>query len=140
MGRGKILLSQDLQQMPPRSVLFEVVIGQNFQLVFESHLQRPVAAGLKNRNGVERGLERVNKRTMVKALSRVRNVLGSSDIFVILFNIKQLRKFTAPFAAACQAKNVVSCRFLWFISKVVDLWHTQQKPNRTLLKKCICPG
>lgn len=58
MGCGKALLGQNLEQMPPRRVLFEVVIGQNFQLVFKSHLQRSVAAGLKDRDGVERGLER----------------------------------------------------------------------------------
>lgn len=61
-GCGKILLGQDLKQMSPGRVLFEVVVvGQDFQLVLECHLQRSVAARLKNRNRVEGELERVEQ-------------------------------------------------------------------------------
>jgi hypothetical protein len=42
-------------------MLFEVIVGQNFQLIFKSHLQWPVASGLKNRNLFERALERGKK-------------------------------------------------------------------------------
>jgi hypothetical protein len=61
VGGGKIFLGQDLKQVPPRRMLFEVVIGQDFQLVLKGHLQRSVAASLKGRTMVERGLERVEQ-------------------------------------------------------------------------------
>ncbi|WP_407654977.1 hypothetical protein [Desulfuromonas thiophila] len=70
MGCGEILLGQNLKQMPPRRMLFKVVVGQNFQLIFKRHLQWPVASGLKNRNLFERSLERgkkLNDRSPVKA-------------------------------------------------------------------------
>ena len=58
VGCSEILLSQNLNQVQPRRMLFEVVVGQDFQLILESHLQGPVSSGLKNRNMVKRGLER----------------------------------------------------------------------------------
>jgi hypothetical protein len=42
-------------------MLFEVIVGQNFQLIFKRHLQWPVASGLKNWNLFERTLERGKK-------------------------------------------------------------------------------
>jgi hypothetical protein len=42
-------------------MLFEVIVGQNFQLIFKSHLQWPVASGLKNRGMFESALERGKK-------------------------------------------------------------------------------
>ncbi|GAB6081124.1 hypothetical protein JCM30471_33020 [Desulfuromonas carbonis] len=61
MSRGKIFLRQNLKQMTPRRMLFEVIVGQDFQLIFKRHLQWPVASGLKNRGMFESALERGKK-------------------------------------------------------------------------------
>jgi len=38
-------------------MLFEMIVGQNFQLIFKRHLEWPVASGLKNRDMFERALK-----------------------------------------------------------------------------------